>query len=217
MIALFVVLFVGCGRSGTGAGAQAKAGKGGGGKAAANAAPKAKAPRQARAGGGGGKSEMLAHLLGAILVKSFIEGGGDDAGQPAPPPPVQTWPGEYQGKKYPVIRKVESLSIAEKAGIQPGDIYIKYNGISLDDESTRNDAALKAIDQARKQGLETVVITLVRGGLEYEKTIPAGVKIGVHMEIWGALQALDWTDEDAGSLPMGWRQIKNSYPSNAWK
>jgi hypothetical protein len=98
--------------------------------------------------------------------------------------PRQSWPGEYLGKKYPIIDKVEPGSVADKAGVQAGDIYISYNGISLDEESSTNDASLNAIAKARKDGVKTVVITLVRNGSEYQKTVPAGVMIGITMRVW---------------------------------
>jgi S1-C subfamily serine protease len=98
------------------------------------------------------------------------------------PEPAHGWPGTYQGKMYPVVRDVASGGIGDMAGVKVGDIYLMYNGTSLENlRADKMEVYHKAVQEAGRKGLDTVTIRLVRGGAVYEKKIPAGVLLTVYV------------------------------------
>ncbi|MBM3969571.1 MAG: PDZ domain-containing protein [Planctomycetes bacterium] len=78
---------------------------------------------------------------------------------------------------YPCVRTVDSAGIASEIGIAPGDIIIEYNGISLHDETSTNDALKRAISTASPAS--TVSVKLIRNGNLVELQATGGRLLGI--------------------------------------
>jgi hypothetical protein len=82
---------------------------------------------------------------------------------------------------FPVVVFVEKGSVAEAAGIKPGDVLVEYNGVSLITESITNDELGRAIRAAAAK--PTVRLQILRNGNTINVQVPGGKRLGVNHSV----------------------------------
>lgn len=95
----------------------------------------------------------------------------------SPPPPA--WGGRFMGRDHPLITEVHPNGPAYRAGVRAGDLLYRYDGVSLDGETTAMHVLARAQANASRLGKPQVRLEIVRGGRVYTGVVPGGANLGV--------------------------------------